>query len=180
MAETNVAEALDSFFEDWVSDVDYNVLSTAPQVEEPVQTPVRREEPNPQRRVRIRPLPSQEPAPRKQRDRSKIVFLFSAVILLIGSLTVVASYSDIYSRKAQITTLKANIEETRMSTASGIVRENPMQDMSELYTYAITELGMEEADGTNTVFITLPQYSYTEMPETAQEQTTKVTFHWFS
>ncbi len=180
MAETNAARDLDSFFEDWVSDVDYNVLATAPAVEEPVQTPVRREEPKRERRVRIRPLPSQEPAPGKRHDRSRLLFLFSAAILLIGSLTIVASYSDIYSRKAQITSLKANIEETQLSTGTRVVSEDPLQDMNELYAYAVYDLGMQEADGSNTVFITLPRQSYTEMPQTAKEQRTKVTFHWFS
>lgn len=182
MAEANAKEALDSFFEDWVSDVDYNVLGAAPYIEEPVETPapepVRRE--RPERKVRIRPLPSQNPAPRKTRDRSKVLFLFSAAILLIGTLSIAATYSDVYSRKAMVSELKSEIEETRLNTAGQVVRENTVQDTGELYAYAIHELGMKEADESNTVFLTLPRQSYTEMPAAAQEQTTKVTFHWFS
>ncbi len=182
MADRNAMEALDSFFDDWVQDVEYNVLNAAPYIEEPVTAPA--PEParpeRPRRTVRIRPLPSQNPAPVKTRDRSKVLFLFSAAILLIGSLSIVASYSDVYSRKAVISELKTEIEETRMETAGQIVRETPMQDMETLYTYAINELGMEEADSTDTVFVVLPRQSYTEMPATPQEQKTKVTFHWFS
>ena len=184
MAESNAVEVLDSFFEDWVSDIEYNILQTSA-VPEPVEIPERpeprrRERKAPERKVRIRTLPEQKPVTRTRRDRSKGLFLISAFILLIGALSIVASYSEVYSRKARISALKEEIEETRMSTAADVIRENPMQDMSALYTYAVDELGMQEADSTHTVFITLPQQSYTELPAGPQEQTSRVRFHWFS
>ena len=108
------------------------------------------------------------------------MFLVSAFILLIGALSIVASYSDVYSRKARISALKEEIEQTRLSNGADVIRENPMQDMNALYTYAVDELGMQEADSTNTVFIQLPQQSYTELPAGPQEQTSRVRFHWFS
>ena len=147
MAESNAVEALDNFFEDWVSDIEYNILQTSA-VPEPVEIPVRpepkrRERKAPQRKVRIRTLPDNRPVKKTGRDRSKGLFLISAFILLIGALSIVASYSEVYSRKARVSALKEEIEETRLSTAADVIRENPMQDMSALYTYAVDELGMQ-------------------------------------
>ena len=84
MAESNAVEALDNFFEDWVSDIEYNILQTSA-VPEPVEIPVRpepkrRERKAPQRKVRIRTLPDNRPVKKTGRDRSKGLFLISAFI----------------------------------------------------------------------------------------------------
>lgn len=198
MAEALTNDRLDSFFEDWVPELEYNVLTNAAlaepdyQPEEiPEEQPVRRErprrepqrrpqpKPQPKRRVRVRPLPQTEPRTRR-RDKSKVLFLLSAAILLIGSLSVVSGYSEVYSRKAEIDDLKEDIEETKMSVGSQLTAAAASQDMNEVYSYAINELGMEEADGSDIVFITLPEKSYTLVPATPKEQRSKVTFHWFS
>lgn len=177
MADALKKESIDSFFDDWLPDVDYNMKSSlAPDIQQPERGP----KPSKKPERRIRPLPKAEPAVRRKRDFSKVLFLCSAVVLLVGSLGVVSSYSEVYSRKARIQELTEELEEAEELTM--ILSEAPNLEMSmeELYEYATKELGMEEAAAENTVFITTQPQSYTQVTEPAADSGNRVTFHWFS
>ena len=186
MAEAMPKEQLDNFFEDWVPELEYNVL-TSQAVPEPEYVPEERPEVRPQRpvrpgrerKVRIHKVPETKPKTRRV-DRSKIFFLLSAAILLIGCLGVVSGYSDVYSRKAQIDDLKEEIEDAKKSAGTQMTMAASSQDMSEIYSYAINELGMEEADNSDIVMIRLPEKSYTYVTTKPAEQGSRVTIHWFS
>ena len=177
MADALKKDSIDSFFDDWLPDVDFNMKSSlAPEIEQP--QPKREPPKKPERKIRV--LPSAKPAVRRKRDFSKVLFLCSAVVLLVGALGVVTTYSEVYSRKAQIQALNEELEEAKELTM--ILSEAPELEMSmmEVYEYATEELGMVEATSEDTVFIQPQPHSYTQVTEPVEDSGDRVTFHWFS
>ena len=175
MADALEKESIDSFFDDWLPDVDYNMKSSlAPDLERPE----RKKEPQPE--PHIRPLAQPKPAVRRKKDFSKFMFVCSAVILLVGSLGVVSSYSEVYSRKARIQALTEELDEAKEITM--ILSEEPdlQMTMAEIYEFATEELGMVEATEEDTVFIQTHPQSYTKIADTTESTGSRVTFHWFS
>lgn len=170
-------EGIDNFFEDWLPDVDYNMKSNlAPEVQSPHRKPNTIEKP----KTEIKPLEKPEPAVHRKRDISRVLFLCSAVIFLIGTMGIVTSYSEVYSKRAQIENLNTELEEAKEITM--ILSEVPdlNMTMAEVYEYAKEELGMQEATAEDTVFIQTEPHTYTQINEPAEDSKERVTFHWFS
>lgn len=174
MADALRERSLDSFFEDWEPELDSTIRGNA------ALQPEEKPEAQPKPHRHIRPVQKPKPAAKRRRDGSKALFVVSAMVLLIGALSIVTTYSQVYTKKAQIRALKAELEEAKELTA--ILSEAPELNMSmtEIYEYATNQLGMVEASGSDTVFIQTDHHSYTQVTEDTESAAARVTFHWFS
>ena len=99
----------------------------------------------------------------------KIGFLLSAGLVLAGALMVVMMFIQVYTKNNEINELRNQVTAAREAN-----------QLAELYVFATTTLGMQEATAATTIKIRINSQSYTTSNLPVAEVTgTKVTFHWF-
>lgn len=177
MARSSAAEVLDdySFYEqDYVA---YGNTAPAyqPRPELPV-TPQTPETPKtgtkPQARPKVSPLVW----------RSRLAFLMCLGVIAIGAVFLVTVYAGNYSLRRKAAKLQneltaAQTATTMMETQSEAA--NRSLSLTDLYSYATEVLGMETADGSNTIIVTVQPQSYTADYLAEGQSQGQITFHWF-
>ena len=107
----------------------------------------------------------------------KIGFLLSAGLVLAGALMVVMMFIQVYTKNNE---LRNQVTAAREANQLAQQISSDSMNMNELYVFATTTLGMQEATAATTIKIRINSQSYTTSNLPVAEVTgTKVTFHWF-
>ncbi|MBO6158685.1 MAG: hypothetical protein J6P72_05400 [Firmicutes bacterium] len=110
----------------------------------------------------------------------KFGFFLSAGLVLAGALMVVLMYIQVYMANSEVNRLRAELTEEREANQIASQVATDSMNMNDLYVFATSTLGMEEADASTTIQIRINSQSYTtsNLP-VAELAGSKVTFHWF-
>ncbi|MBO4886786.1 MAG: hypothetical protein J5589_00540 [Firmicutes bacterium] len=110
----------------------------------------------------------------------KIGFLLCAGLVLAGGLMVVMMFIQVYTKNNEINELRSQVTAAREANQLAQQISSDSMNMNELYVFATTTLGMQEATAATTIKIRINSQSYTTSNLPVAEVTgTKVTFHWF-
>ena len=110
----------------------------------------------------------------------KIGFLLSAGLVLAGALMVVIMFIQVYTKNNEINELRSQVTAAREANQLAQQISTDSMNMNELYVFATTTLGMQEATAGTTIKIRINSQSYTTSNLPVADVTgTKVTFHWF-
>lgn len=110
----------------------------------------------------------------------KFGFFLSAGFVLAGALMVVLMFIQVYMANSEVNRLRAELTEAKEANQIANQIATDSMNMNDLYVFATTTLGMEEADAATTIQIRINSQSYTTSNLPVAELTgSKITFHWF-
>lgn len=136
--------------------------------ERPQETPIKK--PAKQQKVKTRQVPLWK----------RILILGGALVIAGGLLRVAMSYSELYTARQELYSMQARLAEEEQNTA--VLENEGTADMglSDLYSYAVGHLGMQEASGDNITEMGPLETDYTvQATQDTQRKATQVNFHLF-
>lgn len=112
--------------------------------------------------------------------KSRTRFFVCAGLIMIGFLTMILSYVQVFNLNSQISSLRSQLVELQGDDNAVSQAAGDYLNMNDLYSYATDTLGMVEADSSTTIRVKVSKQSYTTSSLPVEEiSDSKVTFHWF-
>jgi len=114
------------------------------------------------------------------RIKGRFNFFLCAGLVLVGLLSIVMMYIQVYMTNSEVNELRQELTEVEEANTIASQTASETMNMNELYEFATETLGMVEAEADTTIKIVITAQSYTtsNLP-TAEIADSKVTFHWF-
>ena len=138
------------------------------------------EEEKPQGTPKKKPVKQQKIKTRQVPLWKRVLILGGVLVIAGGLLRVAMSYSELYTARQELYSMQARLAEEEQNTA--VLENEGTADMglSDLYSYAVGHLGMQEASGDDITEMGPLETDYTvQETQDTQRKATQVNFHLF-